>query len=290
MTRGIGNRTRRWALALAALAVLAAAGCDSVETRRMRAGDKTPGPQLQVELCRKVSKKGKRLGVGREFMIGDKSSVLAFADFSGLRPERDYTVHLVWIRPDGAEMFRRFAEFRLEGAEGARKAIVQWKDALDLNRAKREELPSVSEGVTLDTTLNLGTDKKREPGTYRFRVYLDRRLVREESFAVVPFAEIPTGRGDDDGDDQEKVAPAKADAGPDAAKTETKAKSEKKSTKKSGKKSGKKSEKSGESGKAPKSGAKSEPSETAGTTTTKPTTAKPTATTITTDKPTGGAG
>ena len=107
MASGNGYRTRRWALALALVALLAGPGCDSGETRRMRAGDKSPGPQLGVELCRKVSKKGKRLDVGHEFMIGDKSSVLAFADFSGLRPHRDYTLHLVWIRPDGAEMFRR---------------------------------------------------------------------------------------------------------------------------------------------------------------------------------------
>ena len=244
MSSGKRYRARRWVLATALVALLAAVGCDSAETRRLRAGDTTEGPQLQVELCRKVSKKGKRQGVGREFMIGDKSSVLAFTDFSGLRPDRDYTLHLVWIRPDGAELFRRFAEFRLAGADSSWKAVVQWKDALDLNRAKVEELPADSPAVTFDSTLNLGTDKKREPGTYRFRVYLDRRLVRDEAFTVVPFQEIPTGGGDDD--DQDKLAPAKADPAKDAAKEDAKPKATKKSTKKS--------DKSGNDGKSTKSG------------------------------------
>lgn len=253
MSSGKQYRARRWVLATALVALLAAIGCDSNETRRMRAGDTTPGPQLQVELCRKVNKKGKRQDVGHEFMIGDKSSVLAFTDFSGLSPGRDYTLHLVWIRPDGAELFRRFAEFRLEGADKTWKAVVQWKDALDLTHAQREELPADSPAVTFDSTLNLGTDKNRDPGTYHFRVYLDRRLVRDEAFTVVPFQEIPTGSSSGD-DDQEKLAPAKADtvkadtakaAIKGAAKDDAKSKATKKSTKKSGK--------DGKSGKSTKS-------------------------------------
>lgn len=237
MSSGKRYRARRWVLATALVALVAAIGCDSDETRRLRAGDTSPGPQLQVELCRKVSKKGKRQDVGREFMIGDKSTVMAFADFTGLRPDRDYTLHLVWIRPDGAELFRRFAEFRLEGADKSWKTMVQWKDALDLTHSEREELAADSPAVTFDSTLNLGTDKKREPGTYHFRVYLDRRLVRDEAFTVVPFQEIPAGSGDGD---QDKLAPAKADSAKgDAVKAATKDDAKPKATKKSTKKSGK---------------------------------------------------
>jgi hypothetical protein len=277
MSSGKRYRARRWVLATALVAMLTAIGCDSAETRRMRAGDTTPGPQLQVELCRKVSKKGKRQDVGHEFMIGDKSSVLAFTDFSGLSPGRDYTLHLVWIRPDGAELFRRFAEFRLEGADKSWKAVVQWKDALDLNHAQREELPADAPAVTFDSTLNLGTDKKREPGTYHFRVYLDRRLVRDEAFTVVPFQEIPTGGGSGD-DDQEKLAPARADSTQDAAKDDAKPKVTKKSTKKS--------DKSGKDGKSTKN--KTTKSKTTKSKTTKSGTANKPAAGDT--KPAGGAG
>lgn len=184
---------KRAVLIAAASALLAVGGCESTESARMRAGETTDGPGLQVELCRKLSKKGKRLDVGHDFVIGEKAAVLAFADFTDLVPGRAYTAHLVWIRPDGRELFRRFAEFSLSGADDAWKATVLWKDALDLLDVKQEELAAATPSVTLDSTFNISTEREREPGTYRFRVYLDRRLVREESFTVAPFQEVPTG-------------------------------------------------------------------------------------------------
>jgi hypothetical protein len=205
---------------LAAVAVLAAGlalgGCESDESRRMRARDDTPGPALSVELCRKVSKKGKRQGVGSEFTIGSKSSVQAFADFTDLAPGRDYTAHLVWIRPDGRELFRRFAEFRLRGADGDWTADVAWKDALDLIAVRRDEVKSVTPSLTLDSTFNTSADRGRETGNWRFRVYLDRRLVREEVFTLAAFREVPVGDGDDDDgndDDQRKAGEKKEKKG-----------------------------------------------------------------------------
>ena len=44
------------------------------------------------------------------FPIRDESHVKADATLEPLRPGRTYSVHLVWIRPDGREMFRRYAE------------------------------------------------------------------------------------------------------------------------------------------------------------------------------------
>jgi hypothetical protein len=194
MLRERGLNGRRLFLGAAVItACLALVGCESGESRRMRAGDTTPGPALQVELCRKLSKKGKRQDVGHEFTIGEKSSVLAFADFTGLQADRNYTVHMVWIRPDGRELFRRFAEFSLSGEGEAWTAEVLWKDALDLNDVKREEIAATGPALTLDSTFNISTDKEREPGKWLFRVYLDRRLVREEAFTVAPFQEVPAG-------------------------------------------------------------------------------------------------
>lgn len=178
------RQLRHLGVIAAAVALLAAGGCESTEAARIRAADTTHGPALHVELCRKLSKKGKRLDVGHQFTIEDKSAVLAFADFIDLQPERDYTVHLVWIRPDGRELFRRFAEFRLSSADSAWTATVLWKDALDLHDIKREELTVTAPSVTLDSTFNTSAERNRETGTYRFRVYLDRRLVREESFTL----------------------------------------------------------------------------------------------------------
>lgn len=44
------------------------------------------------------------------FPIRDDSQVKAAVTLEPLRPGRTYSVHLVWIRPDGREMFRRYAE------------------------------------------------------------------------------------------------------------------------------------------------------------------------------------
>lgn len=207
MLRGTGSRRQRRCLAALLVAVgLSLAGCESAESRRMRAADTSPGPSLQVELCRKLSRKGKRQGTGHEFAIGEKSAVMAFAEFADLRPGRDYTAHLVWIRPDGREMFRRFAEFSLREKDGGWVADVAWKDALDLNHEKREEIPAASPALTLDTTLNTSRDKERETGNWRLRVYLDRRLVREEAFSLAAFREVPD---DDDDGDGDRPAPQK---------------------------------------------------------------------------------
>lgn len=215
---------------LASVAILATGlalgGCESDESRRMRARDDTPGPALSVELCRKVSKKGKRQGVGSEFTIGSKSSVQAFADFTDLVPGRDYTVHLVWIRPDGGELFRRFAEFRLRGTDGDWTADVDWKDALDLIAVRREEVKSATPSLTLDSTFNTSADRGREAGDWRFRVYLDRRLVREEAFTLAAFQEVPVGDNEDGNEDGERKSepkkgrkgrksPGQRDAAPD---------------------------------------------------------------------------
>lgn len=215
---------------LASIAILAAGlllgGCESDESRRMRARDDTPGPALSVELCRKVSKKGKRQGVGSEFTIGSKSSVQAFADFTDLVPGRDYTAHLVWIRPDGRELFRRFAEFRLRGADGDWTADVAWKDALDLIAVRREEVKSAKPSLTLDSTFNTSADRERETGDWLFRVYLDRRLVREETFTLAAFREVPVGDDEDGNEEGErksepkkgrkgKKSPGQRDAAPD---------------------------------------------------------------------------
>jgi len=44
------------------------------------------------------------------FTIKDRSHVRARVALQNVRPERTYSVHLVWLRPDGRELFRRYAE------------------------------------------------------------------------------------------------------------------------------------------------------------------------------------
>jgi hypothetical protein len=48
-----------------------------------------------------------------EFTIKDESHIKAEVDGRNMRPGRIYSMHLVWISPDGSEIFRRYAEARL---------------------------------------------------------------------------------------------------------------------------------------------------------------------------------
>ena len=190
-------------LLLALLLALVGAGCageefseaarpvpDSADEVSADLPDPDAGFGLDVVLCRKVgSKSGRRFGVGREFQVEEKSRVQALVDFRGVSAGRTYAVHLVWIRPDGRELFRRYAEaVPRPGADGKWRTAVAWREAEDLNHADFDTLVTDSAAFTLDSRLNISADREREPGEYRFRVYLDRRLLRDEAFTVLAAA------------------------------------------------------------------------------------------------------
>ncbi|MBD3222173.1 hypothetical protein GF314_13130 [bacterium] len=46
------------------------------------------------------------------FTVKDESRVRARVEFVNVRPERTYAIHMVWIKPNGEESFRRYAEVR----------------------------------------------------------------------------------------------------------------------------------------------------------------------------------
>lgn len=111
-----------------------------------------------------------------EFPIRDESHVRAEATLHNLRPRRVYTVHLVWIRPDGRELFRRHAEV-------TDREIV-YRKAMDLQFAQRQAVEAGADAVTLESRLNISRERERAPGTYRLRIYLDRHLLHEIPFTV----------------------------------------------------------------------------------------------------------
>ncbi len=169
-------------------------GCSSPEADQMAskalvdasAAKDSSGFGLDVTLCRKIgSKTGRRIGAGTEFRMAKKSRIRALVDFTAVRPERDYTVHLVWIRPDGREMFRKYGEARqTELTADSFQTVVSWLDGVDLHQVKTDTLSSKTPEFTLESRFNTSLAKQREPGTYQFRVYLDRRLVSENAFTL----------------------------------------------------------------------------------------------------------
>jgi hypothetical protein len=121
-----------------------------------------------------------------EFRIRKDSEVRARASFENVRPGQTYTVHLVWIRPDGAELFRRFAEATVSAADsGGYVAEVVYKKADNLPYRKVDRQESKTPSFDVETVLDISRAKKRETGEYLLRVYLDRRLLKEEIFTVV---------------------------------------------------------------------------------------------------------
>jgi hypothetical protein len=177
------------ALAMAALFLLS--GCSSEEVQQLQSvqADSPAGDDsfdATVTLCRKVgTKSGRRIGAGHQFDMSKKSYVRAFADFINVKTDRPYTVHLAWIRPDGREMFRKFAEVRQHNVETNQfRTVINWLDAEDLHKIKSDTLVTVEPDFTLETRFNTSLKKEREPGLYHFRVYLDRALLLEEPFTV----------------------------------------------------------------------------------------------------------
>ncbi len=185
----VRSRWLRSGLVLTAL--LLVTGCTSDETKQAQAvlaADEIPTDAFAVTttLCRKVGRKsGRRIGAGHDFKVAMKSYVRALVDFQNVKPDRVYTVHLVWIRPDGREMFRKYAEVRQAATGSAEyQTQIDWLNAEDLHKIKSDTTKTEVPNFTLASRFNISTGRERELGQYQFRVYLDRRLLSTETFTV----------------------------------------------------------------------------------------------------------
>ncbi len=182
----------RLALCIGVLACLA--GCGQQDVARVRHGetlaaaDSAAVPVLEAEivLCRRVgSKTGKRIAVGDDFAeLPEKKNryIHGFVDVAGA-PAGIHQVHLVWIKPGGKEMFRKFAEVAVAPAPEGYSTEITWLKAEDLHYARADD-PRISEtpGFSLHTRLNVSPEKTREPGEYALRVYWNRELLTEKTF------------------------------------------------------------------------------------------------------------
>lgn len=175
------------------IAIGACGGCEqSLMKERSPAGvgpseaDASTGRcSAEVTLCRKVGKKsGKRIGVGNRFTSDKKSYVYAFVDFSGAEPGKTYSVHLVWIKPGGKEMYRKYAEVTLVEEAAGYQTHIRWRKAEEFGYLKEEAQTAATPSFSLSTRLNASTKKEREFGTYAFRVYLNRELYRDVTFEL----------------------------------------------------------------------------------------------------------
>lgn len=140
---------------------------------------------VDLTLARRVSKKsGRPIGAGTEFVMKGKSRVNAIVDVANVEPGEVNAFHLVWIKPGRKEMFRRYAEVKVEASETGYRTLIQWKKADDLAYLKEEVQESETNAFSLRTSLNTSLKREREPGIYSFRVYLNRELLLEEAFEL----------------------------------------------------------------------------------------------------------
>jgi hypothetical protein len=65
---------------------------------------------VDVDLFHRTAGRRWRRAAEHVFPVRDESYIRAEAVLHHVRPQRTYSVHLVWIRPDGRELFRRYAE------------------------------------------------------------------------------------------------------------------------------------------------------------------------------------
>jgi hypothetical protein len=180
------------------LALWLAAGCSSEEARTLastpKIGEAAPEDtsfSASITFCRKVSRKtGRPIGEGDSFVIRPRSHVNALVDFHNATPGRTHVVHLVWVRPDGKDIFRKYAEVRVQPAGGeGYQAITRWLDAVDLHAVGTDTVATDGQSFQLASRLNTSEKREREPGRYLMRVYLDRRLLLEEAFTLLPEVE-----------------------------------------------------------------------------------------------------
>jgi hypothetical protein len=126
------------------------------------------GIEGTVEFRLKASKKAKkRAGSSRLdtttrskdapplFMPADGHSVEAEVTLAGLEPGKEEVVHLVWLKPDGQELFRKVLEFVPEG-----------------------------DTESLKSSIGISPDRERDPGKYAFKVYRHRRLLTSRVFEI----------------------------------------------------------------------------------------------------------
>ena len=225
--------------AMLLVGLMALVGCTTDEydqaTRHaeLTAAGEDPGEDLfasEVTLFRRYNGKKWMLDKDHEFTVKDESHVKARVTFDQVADDRTYSVHVVWIKPDGKEIkpIRRYYEVTrtlvglpytvVPDSTGALPAsyleqlVEQYgekygsrlgkrltkdpeaqvpvtakvrKKAVDLGYARTSFSLEKDPTFTLDAQLNISTEKIREPGIWKLRVYLDRHLLREIPFTVV---------------------------------------------------------------------------------------------------------
>ncbi len=188
-----------WRIGMITLALMlltvALGGCDTREAQQqaaheqaLAAGEKAPADQFHITttFSRRYTKKHWLRDKDLEFRIKKTSRVRARVTFHDVRTDRLYSAHLVWIRPDGRELYRRYAEVAVTPADsGGYDIDIAWKKAVDLHHSRHELQHVKAPSFMLESIFDISRAKHRETGEYLLRIYLDRQLLKEETITIV---------------------------------------------------------------------------------------------------------
>jgi hypothetical protein len=177
--------------------MLAAAGCSQDEVQEFRAarsrlaGD--PGAldgkfRAELVMSRRVSKSGRPIGVGDEFLMKGKSEVNGTLTVENVELDRVYALNFLWIKPDQRDVFGRYYEVVVtEKQDGAGYLATITRKKLDDKEYRRVETQERdTPSFVISNRLNTSLAKERPAGLYHYRVYLHREFLLEEPFTLTP--------------------------------------------------------------------------------------------------------
>ncbi|MCK4414153.1 MAG: hypothetical protein KAY32_11460 [Candidatus Eisenbacteria sp.] len=180
-------------------ALLSLAGCEpygapaapGADTASVSLGAGMTQAQAHLFLYRITSREtGGRLGVGRAFRVEPNRQVRAVLQFTDWDPRRDALIHIMWINPDGKEIYTK--EIHVIGEDWA---STERREALGRKRIRLEPergLLEIESRFGIDP-IRLEEELHRDPedryfklGTWQVRAYLYRKLLLQTSFELLP--------------------------------------------------------------------------------------------------------
>lgn len=201
MTRSYLQRaTGRRGIALVLCGVLAAAafgGCgdygagapEGADTISVALPTGWGNGQANLFLYRVTSlKTGQRLGIGRTFAMEERRQVRAVLQFEDVAAGTPLLVHIMWINPDGKELYTKQIDITAEDWHSAARRDTLAKSRIDLDPdAGRVEIES-RYGVSparFEEQFHKKEEKRTfKEGTWEVRTYLFRKRLLSTTFEL----------------------------------------------------------------------------------------------------------
>jgi len=134
------------------------------------------------------SKTGERLGSARSFAVEPERQVRAVVQLEGVDTSRDIMLHVMWINPDGLEVFTKEAFIKPSDWRDPARRDELARGLVQLDPAKRMldvESRYGVDPIRFEEEAHKDEESRRfKTGTWEIKVYLFRRLIMESTFEL----------------------------------------------------------------------------------------------------------